>query len=329
MEIVNRRCCRIINLFALISILSFAPIHSASASDSEPTRTNIIQQSSSQANEISITPDVARSAGTDRNSSIICSGKWQGPNAGWLTNWYTGNERYAVFQDPLATGCAGAYPFTVTDIIWRVTNQTAASLTVQVRPTVYAAAGTVACPFPGNVIESGPTYGVILPPFVTALVTLPLDTPVCVTGAYFAGVECPQFIGLGKLGINVDSSQVVPKRNCASYNDFRGGWEDLIVANNFPGNLFIWSLGLDAASGNCTIVGPCCSGITGNVDCDLNESVDIADLTVLVDHLFISFGNLCCPDEGNVDTAPGVDIADLTLLVDHLFISFTPLPSCP
>lgn len=260
--------------------------------------------------------------------NVLCSTKWQGPNAGWLTGWYTGNEKYALYQDPLATGCAGAYPFTITAVVWRVTNMTAASLTIQMRPTIYAAAGSGSCPLPGNEIVGGPTYGVILPASVTALVTLPLDSQVCVTGPYFAGVVCPQFIGLGKLGINIDSSQVVPKRHCANYNDFRGGWEDLIVQDNFPGNVFIWSQGLDAASGSCTISGPCCTGLTGNVDCDPGESVDIADLTRLVDHLFISFSPLCCPAEANIDTVGGVDIADLTLLVDNLFISFTPLPGC-
>ncbi len=73
---------------------------------------------------------------------------------------------------------------------------------------------------------------------------------------------------------------------------------------------------------------PCCLGIVGNVDCDNAESVDIADLTRLVDNLFISFAPLCCGEEANVDGLPGVDIGDLTRLVDHLFISFQPLPAC-
>lgn len=71
----------------------------------------------------------------------------------------------------------------------------------------------------------------------------------------------------------------------------------------------------------------CCVGTTGNVDC--TGFVDIADLTTLVDHLFISNPPLCCPGEANVDGAGNVDIADLTFLVDHLFISNPPLPSCP
>ncbi len=75
--------------------------------------------------------------------------------------------------------------------------------------------------------------------------------------------------------------------------------------------------------------GPCCIGTVGNVDGSLDQGVDIGDLTVLVDHLFISFMPLLCEEEGNVDGATGVDIGDLTVLVDHLFISFTPLGNCP
>lgn len=72
----------------------------------------------------------------------------------------------------------------------------------------------------------------------------------------------------------------------------------------------------------------CCIGTRGNVDHDIAESVDIADLTTLVDHLFITFAPIDCPNEGNVDSAGGIDIADLTMLVDHLFITFTPLGGC-
>jgi hypothetical protein len=72
----------------------------------------------------------------------------------------------------------------------------------------------------------------------------------------------------------------------------------------------------------------CCIGTRGNVDNDPLQGVDIADLTTLVDHLFISFVPLTCADEGNVDGIGGVDIGDLTMLVDHLFITFTPIGSC-
>lgn len=74
----------------------------------------------------------------------------------------------------------------------------------------------------------------------------------------------------------------------------------------------------------------CCSGSTGNIDGDSNDIVDIADLTFLIDHLFINFPPLDCPIEGNVDgdMAGLIDIADLTFLIDHLFINFPPTAPC-
>lgn len=72
----------------------------------------------------------------------------------------------------------------------------------------------------------------------------------------------------------------------------------------------------------------CCIGFVGNVDNDIAQSVDIADLTVLVDHLFITFSPLACEPEADIVADASIDIADLTALVDHLFISFTPLNGC-
>ena len=71
----------------------------------------------------------------------------------------------------------------------------------------------------------------------------------------------------------------------------------------------------------------CCLFFTGNVDGE--GGVDIADLTFLIDHLFINFPELPCDEEGNVDGDGGIDIADLTFLIDHLFINFPSLPDCP
>ena len=83
--------------------------------------------------------------------------------------------------------------------------------------------------------------------------------------------------------------------------------------------------------------GPCCEGGRGNIflagNCDNSDTtVDVGDLTSLIDHLFINFPALCCPEEA--DLAPlggpdgGVDVGDLTTLIDHLFITFPALPIC-
>ncbi len=74
----------------------------------------------------------------------------------------------------------------------------------------------------------------------------------------------------------------------------------------------------------------CCVGLVGNVDCGESEIVDMGDLTVLIDHLFISLAPLCCPTEADCDGSGGlpIDMGDLTALIDHLFISLDPLPPC-
>lgn len=88
-----------------------------------------------------------------------------------------------------------------------------------------------------------------------------------------------------------------------SYNVNQGFWQNMVASN-------------------------CCLNRTGNVDCDLGDGVDISDLTVLIDYLFISFTPLCCTEEANVDGQLGVDISDLTALIDHLFISFNQTAVC-
>jgi hypothetical protein len=74
----------------------------------------------------------------------------------------------------------------------------------------------------------------------------------------------------------------------------------------------------------------CCVGTLGNVDCSADQMVTMADLTVMIDHLFISLSPLCCVAEANVDLSSDgrITMADLTVLIDHLFIGLSPLPGC-
>ena len=76
----------------------------------------------------------------------------------------------------------------------------------------------------------------------------------------------------------------------------------------------------------------CCDDTQGrgNVDCSTadHDWVDISDLTRLIDFLFMSYVDLCCEQEADLDGATGVDVGDLTRLIDYLFITATPLPGC-
>ena len=78
----------------------------------------------------------------------------------------------------------------------------------------------------------------------------------------------------------------------------------------------------------------CCTGIRGNVDNDPMDQITLGDLTVLIDHLFVSFGDLECWEEANVDASlpegpASISLGDLTVLIDHLFVSFEDPPACP
>ena len=79
-----------------------------------------------------------------------------------------------------------------------------------------------------------------------------------------------------------------------------------------------------------TVRDGCCIGVTGNIDCGVSEIPDVGDLTKLIEHVFITFEELCCPEEANVSGDPGgdVDVTDLTALINHLFISYEPVAGC-
>lgn len=76
--------------------------------------------------------------------------------------------------------------------------------------------------------------------------------------------------------------------------------------------------------------GPCCVALTGNVDCDPGDGVDISDLSAMIDNLYISLMPLCCQKEANADGSldGNIDISDLSALIDYLYISFTPPAVC-
>ena len=79
----------------------------------------------------------------------------------------------------------------------------------------------------------------------------------------------------------------------------------------------------------------CCIGIRGNANGDGDNSVNISDVTYLVDHLFgVPLGPIPpCPNEGNAngDVGGNINISDVTYLVDHLFgVPLGPAPpECP
>lgn len=74
----------------------------------------------------------------------------------------------------------------------------------------------------------------------------------------------------------------------------------------------------------------CCEGPTGNVNADPGGAVNLSDLTVLVNNLFVTFDPLPCVAEANVngDSSCSVNLSDVTKLVNNLFVTFEPVAAC-
>jgi hypothetical protein len=189
-------------------------------------------------------------AAVQRSPQDTCIGQWQGPPAITVTNWFTGAETYAAYQDPTETGCASVYPFGVTDIVWVV--QVTAPVTLDVQPLVYADAGSLSCPAPGAVLCSGPLYSIPLNSPGSYVLTLPLNDTCCVSSPYFAGVDVPTLYDTSLVRIVVDNGVLVPPRSCAAYNDYGLGWLDLVDDVGFPFNLELYSIGQNAPQSLCS-----------------------------------------------------------------------------
>jgi hypothetical protein len=82
--------------------------------------------------------------------------------------------------------------------------------------------------------------------------------------------------------------------------------------------------------------GPGCCGLytggyTGNVDCDTAGERNLADITALVDRIYVSKSWLCCEDNGNTngDADGELNLADIIRLIDHVYVSHAETAPCP
>lgn len=99
---------------------------------------------------------------------------------------------------------------------------------------------------------------------------------------------------------------------------------------------------MESTKGNALSVTPlvaspqCCVGQTGNVNGSVSEKPTVADISALIDFLFMTGTLPACMTEADVDQSGGVvpgptdiTVGDIGALIDHLFISGTPLADCP
>jgi len=80
----------------------------------------------------------------------------------------------------------------------------------------------------------------------------------------------------------------------------------------------------------------CCQGLVGDANGEGGEEPTIGDISIIVDHLYISGADLPCLGEADANLTGGVNpqyeditIGDINILIDHLYIALTPLQPCP
>ena len=78
------------------------------------------------------------------------------------------------------------------------------------------------------------------------------------------------------------------------------------------------------------ILSICCNGYTGNTNCDVDGKINLADITRLIDRVYLSKLLLCCEVAGNVngDVAQKLNLADITRLIDHVYLTKQPTAPC-
>jgi len=82
----------------------------------------------------------------------------------------------------------------------------------------------------------------------------------------------------------------------------------------------------------------CCQGMVGDVNGRDGDEPSLADVMVLVDHLFVTGRPLWCVEEADVDQSGGanpqqgpdsdITLGDIMVLVDHIFLTGVPLRNC-
>jgi len=80
----------------------------------------------------------------------------------------------------------------------------------------------------------------------------------------------------------------------------------------------------------CSCCGTYTGGYPGNTNCDVDGKRNLADITKLIDHVYISKDDLCCNENGNVDgdVQGKRNLADITKLIDFVYISKVEVPPC-
>lgn len=103
----------------------------------------------------------------------------------------------------------------------------------------------------------------------------------------------------------------------------------LVRSNMFTDSTWVGSFIPQFQTAELTMTS-CCVGFTGNTNCDVEDKVNLADITRLIDRIYLSKTVLCCEAAGNVngDIEQKLNLADITRLIDHVYLSKQPTAPC-
>lgn len=127
-----------------------------------------------------------------------------------------------------------------------------------------------------------------------------------------------------------------------------GRKDSALVLGLTPGAAYYFALKTFDHAGNASVLSnspliaasliSCCHGRVGDVNGYDGDEPTISDVSMLIDHLFLTQRALWCPAEADINLSGGanprqglnsdITISDVAMLIDYLFVSGTPLPNC-
>lgn len=161
----------------------------------------------------------------------------------------------------------------------------------------------------------------------------------------------PRFVFLQERVLNLGSQSPCLDAGdpSAQYNDEDGsrndigstGWREWVfdgdrdlrydLADNCPDiSNWLQSDSDQDGIGNACCCGAFTQGYTGNTNCDVDGKRNLADVVALIDHIYLSKTELCCPLTGNVNGSEdgNINLADIVRLIDHVYLSKTETEFC-